>query len=233
MTAPCPFPSPVINDTVPRFPFSFSGGDKHGALYWHCGVLSSRQSVVGLFCFFAFCFFRQGCRAEMSQFSPPFLPLARQSVASAGGRRPRRREMDDSCKTVREAQLSCEMSTKRKLSNIFWNCLKMRRDAFNSATNPVRIRNLSQIRFSSSVSVSRAVSFTVVKLAAHWVNAAFSPAPRSLSFSESQQRRAWTWSLGFHVMIGWSEPPFDGQWSSFECSTDPQRAELTYKYTYF
>lgn len=81
MTAPCPFPSPVINDTVPRFPFSFSGGDKHGALYWHCGVLSSRQSVVGL----VFFFFLQGCRAEMSQFSPPFLPLARQSVASAGG----------------------------------------------------------------------------------------------------------------------------------------------------
>lgn len=68
----------------------------------------------------------------------------------------------------------------------------MRRDAFNSATNPFRIRNLSQIRFSSSVSVASlsikvrcscgsierraVVSFTVVKLAAHWVKAAFSPA---------------------------------------------------------
>lgn len=95
--------------------------------------------------------------------------------------------MDDSSKTVREAQLPV------KWSNIFWNCLKMRRDAFNSATNPFRIRNLSQIRFSSSVSVASlsikvscscgsieqraVVYFTVVKLAAHWVNAAFSPAP--------------------------------------------------------
>lgn len=27
-----PFPFAVINDTVPHFPFSFSEGDKHGAL---------------------------------------------------------------------------------------------------------------------------------------------------------------------------------------------------------
>lgn len=43
-----PFPSAVINDTVPRFPFSFPPGDKHAALYRHGGVLSSRQSVVAL-----------------------------------------------------------------------------------------------------------------------------------------------------------------------------------------
>lgn len=78
-----PFPFAVTNDTVPHFPFSFSGGDKHGALYSGCGVLSSRQSVFALF------FFGGGFRAaelkRLSSCLPPFLPLARQSVSSAGG----------------------------------------------------------------------------------------------------------------------------------------------------
>lgn len=116
--AALPFPFAVINDTVPRFPFSFSGGDKHGALYWHCGVLSSRQSVVGLFFCFLF-FFLRGCRAETAQFSPPFLPLARQSVASAGGDAHVGGKWMIPLKTVREAQLPVKCQKKKKWSNMF------------------------------------------------------------------------------------------------------------------
>lgn len=53
----------------------------------HCTGIAvfCHHDRVLLVCFFAFCFFLLSCGAEMSQFSPPFLPLARQSVASAGG----------------------------------------------------------------------------------------------------------------------------------------------------
>lgn len=54
----------------------------------HCTGIAvfCHHDRVLLVCFLLlFVFFLQGCRAEMSQFSPPFLPLARQSVASAGG----------------------------------------------------------------------------------------------------------------------------------------------------
>lgn len=218
----------------------------------HCtgiAVFCHHDRVLFVCFFFCFLFFSSGLQSwNVSVLAS--LPAAGETERCVcRGRRPRRREMDVSSKTVREAQLSCEMSKKTKWSNVFWNCLKMLRDAFNSATNPFRIRNLSRIRFSSSVSVASlsikvscscgsveqraVVSFTVVKLAAHWVNAAFSPAPGHSASLRVNRGGAWTWSLGFHVMIGWSEPPFDGQWSSFECSTVPQRAELTYKYIYF
>lgn len=96
------------------------------------------------------------------------------------------------------------------------HCLKMDKNVFNSETGSLRIRNLSQVRFSCRVPVA-SLSFkanwsmdfkgaaydrsffsflffsTAVKLDGHWVNAAFSNASeRSVSLGFNRGK-AWTW----------------------------------------